>query len=101
MTALSYDVSSIVSWSAMVSTGWALASMKTRWPWSSRVRVASSSWTVWRRLRNQYEPSSSVPSSGCPVTVERKGTLTARGVSEDRASRSSSRRLSTCAEWEA
>jgi hypothetical protein len=60
----------VVACSAMFSTGWAVHSMKVRYPSASSVCIVSVKLTGRRRLSNQYRPSRWVPSSRPPVTVE-------------------------------
>ncbi|CAM5711756.1 hypothetical protein SFUMM280S_01038 [Streptomyces fumanus] len=99
--AASASVSSMVSRTAVVSTGCGLASTKTSCPWSRRVRTASSNRTVRRRLVYQYSASRPVVSVSSPVTDEQKGMVAARGWIPARARRRERRVRVTWVEWEA
>ncbi len=68
-----------VSPTAVVSTGWQLASTKRLVPPSIRARTACSKKTGWRIASYQYSGPSSRPSSGAAFIAEKNGTSPARG----------------------
>ncbi len=101
MAVTSWSTASAVSWTAMVSTGWALHSTNTPCPCSISARTDGSNRTGRRRLVYQYPASSSVPSSQPAVTVEKNGVWPARGATGASRVASSSSIGVTCAECEA
>ncbi len=95
------SAASAMAWTPMVSTGWALTSIRRKWPWFKASWIASVKRTGWRRPSYQYVASIVVVSSCTPVTVEISGTWDACGATGARTSSSFAFMSSTWMECEA